>query len=118
MKKLKPNRMAKKNRKFMKNTAAYARRKETQKHQRLSRERGMFHPRNLARSVGIFIGQVTDEISPKNAAYNWKAYVEAAVKHPKELKNMLNPPKDIRDCSGRVVRKVKASSTYGEVKQA
>ena len=93
MKKQKPNRMNQKNRKFIKNTAAFRKRMETQKHQRESREEGVLHPRSLARSVGIFIGQVTDDISAKNAAYNWKAYMNGAISHPKELKAMLNPVK-------------------------
>jgi hypothetical protein len=108
---MKKNRMSKKNRKMIHNTLAFKRRKETQKHQRLARENGVFSPRKLARSVGIFVGMVTDEINPKEAAFNWKAYVEAVIKHPKEFHAMMNPKKDIRDSSGtvsRVIRKVKA----------
>lgn len=106
----KVNRMGKK-RKFIKNTAAFRKRQETRKHQRLARENGVFSPRKLARSVGIFVGMVTDEINPKEAAFNWKAYVEAVIKHPKEFHAMMNPKKDIQDSSGtvsRVIRKVKA----------
>lgn len=119
MKKLKPDRMKKKNRKFIKGTAAYERRKFTQYFQREARKNGTtFSPRCLARSVGIFVGQVTDEISAKKAAFNWKAYMEGVINHPREFRAMLNPKKDIRDSSGRVIRKVKASSTYGEVEKA
>lgn len=106
---MKKNRMSKKNRKMIHYTLAFKRRKETQKHQRLARENGVFSPRKLARSVGIFVGMVTDEINPKEAAYNWKAYVEGVIKHPREFRAMMNPVKDIRDSSGhtgRVIRKV------------
>ena len=103
MKKLKPNRMNHKNRKMIHNTAAFKRRKETQKNQRLSRESGIVSPRRLARSVGQFIGQVVDKVSVANASRNWKPYVQAAVEHPKEYKEMLNPPKRLPK---RVIRKV------------
>lgn len=102
MKKRKP-------RKFISGTKEYGRRKRTQYFQREARKNGIISPRCLARSVGLFVGQVTDDISAKNAARNWKAYVEGAVNHPREFRAMLNPVKDIRDCSGhtgRVIRKV------------
>lgn len=102
MKKLKPDRMKKKNRKFIKGTAAYERRKFTQYFQREARKNGTtFSPRCLARSVGIFVGQVTDEISAKKAAFNWKAYMEGVINHPREFRAMLNPVKP-----KRVIRKV------------
>ena len=103
---MKKNRMSKKNRKMIHNTLAFKRRKETQKHQRLARENGVFSPRKLARSVGIFVGMVTNEINPKEAAINWKVYVEVVIKHPKEFHAMLNPVKNARDCKARVIRKV------------
>ena len=103
MKKQKPNRMSKKNRKMIHNTLAFKRRKTTQMYQRLSREAGIVSPRCLARSVGLFVGQVTDDISAANAAKNWKAYVEAAVNHPYQFRAMLNPQKRIPK---RVIRKL------------
>ena len=109
MKKQKPNRMSKKNRKYIKGSAAHYRRKLTQFNQREAEKTGIVSPRRLARSVGVFVGQVTDEISANKAAYNWKAYVEGVIKHPREFRAMMNPVKDIRDCSGhtgRVIRKV------------
>jgi hypothetical protein len=106
MKKQKPNRMSKKNRKYIKGSAAHYRRKLTQFNQREARKNGIISPRRLARSVGVFVGQVTDEISANKAAYNWKAYVEGVIKHPREFRAMMNPVKDIRDSSGRVIRKV------------
>ena len=100
MKKRKP-------RKFIKGTKEFNRRKTTQMFQKKAREEGTtFSPRRLSRSVGLFVGQVTDEISAKNAARNWKAYIEGVIKHPREFRAMMNPVKDIRDSSGRVIRKV------------
>ena len=99
MKKRKP-------RKFISGTKEYERRKRTQYFQREARKNGIISPRRLARSVGVFVGQVTDEISANKAAYNWKAYVEGVIKHPREFRAMMNPVKDIRDSSGRVIRKV------------
>lgn len=102
MKKRKP-------RKFISGTKEYGRRKRTQYFQREARKNGIISPRRLARSVGVFVGQVTDEISANKAAYNWKAYVEGVIKHPREFRAMMNPMKDIRDSSGhtgRVIRKV------------
>lgn len=102
MKKRKP-------RKFISGTKEYGRRKRTQYFQREARKNGIISPRRLARSVGVFVGQVTDEISANKAAYNWKAYVEGVIKHPREFRAMMNPVKDIRDSSGhtgRVIRKV------------
>ena len=103
MKKRKP-------RKFIKGTKEFNRRKTTQMFQREAREEGTtFSPRRLSRSVGLFVGQVTDDISASNAARNWKAYIEGVIKHPREFRAMMNPVKDIRDCSGhtgRVIRKV------------
>lgn len=99
MKKQKPNRMSKKNRKFIKGSAAYYRRKLTQFNQREAEKTGIVNPRRLARSVGQFIGQVVDGVSVANASRNAKAYIQAAVEHPKEYREMLNPPK-------RVIRKV------------
>ena len=102
MKKLKPNRMKKKNRKMIRHTEAFRRRMETQKNQREALKNGLtFHPRCLARSVGVFVGQITDEISAKNAAFNWKVYMEAVINHPHEFRSMLNPVKP-----KRVIRKV------------
>jgi len=104
MKKQKPNRMAKKNRKLIRHTEAFRRRMETQKNQREALKKGhTYHPRCLARSVSIFIGQITDDISAKNAALNWKAYMEAAIAHPHEFRAMLNPVKRLPN---RVIRKV------------
>lgn len=106
-KKLKPNRMAKKNRKFIKGSKEYERRKFTQYFQKAARKNGdTVSPRRLARSVGLFVGQVTDDISAKNAARNWKAYVQGAVNHPTQFRAMLNPVKNARDCKARVIRKV------------
>ena len=60
MKKRKP-------RKFIKGTKEFNRRKTTQMFQKKAREEGTtFSPRRLSRSVGLFVGQVTDEISAKN----------------------------------------------------
>lgn len=102
MKKRKP-------RKFISGTKEYGRRKRTQYFQREARKNGIISPRRLVRSVGVFVGQVTDEISANKAAYNWKAYVEGVIKHSREFRAMMNPVKDIRDSSGhtgRVIRKV------------
>ena len=102
MKKRKP-------RKFISGTKEYGRRKRTQYFQREARKNGIISPRRLARSVDVFVGQVTDEISANKAAYNWKAYVEGVIKYPREFRAMMNPVKDIRDSSGhtgRVIRKV------------
>ena len=102
MKKQKPNRMSKKNRKYIKGSAAYYKRKLTQFNQREALKNGLtFHPRCLARSVGIFVGQIADEISAKNAAINWKVYIEGVINHPHEFRSMLNPVKP-----KRVIRKV------------
>ena len=103
MKKQKPNRMSKKNRKYIKGSAAHYRRKLTQFKQREARKAGTLSPRCLARSVGLFVGQVTEEISAKNAARNWKSYVQAAVEHPYEFRAMMNPVKQVPK---RIIRKV------------
>ena len=109
---MKKNRMAKKNRKFIRHTEAFRRRMETQKHQREARMNGnTFHPRSLARGIGISVGIITDEINRKHAAFNWKAYMEAVINHPREFHQMMNPVKNSRDSSGkvnRVIRKVEA----------
>ena len=97
---MKKNRMAKQNRKFIKHTEAFRRRIETQKHQREARMNGTtFHPRSLARGVGISVGMITDEINRKHAALNWKAYMEAVINHPREFHQMMNPAKHIRKIS-------------------
>lgn len=103
MKKQKPNRMSKKNRKYIKGSAAYYKRKLTQFNQREAEKTGTVSPRRLARSVGQFIGQVVDGVSVANASQNAKAYIQAAIEHPKEYKEMLNPPKRLPT---RVIRKV------------
>lgn len=87
MKKQRPNRMSKRNRKFIKHTEAFRRRMETQKHQRESAAEGILYPRSLARSVGKNIGSLAEGISLKNAAFNWKAYCEAAMKVPNQNPN-------------------------------
>ena len=107
MKKQKPNRAKQKNRKFIPGTKAYYRRKYTQFMQREARKNGILSPRCLARSVGLFVGQVTDDISAANAAKNWKAYVEAAVNHPYQFRAMLNPQKRIPK---RVIRKLEGGA--------
>ena len=107
MKKQKPNRAKQKNRKFIKGTAAYYRRKLTQFEQREARKNVIVSPRSLARSVGLFVGQVTDDISVANAAKNWKAYVKGAVKYPYQFRAMLNPQKTI---SKRVIRKLEGGA--------
>lgn len=109
---MKKNRMAKKNRKFIKGSAAYYKRKFTQYYQKEARKNGTtYSPRGLARCVGIFVGMVTDDIDRKHAVFNWKAYMEAVVNHPREFHQMMNPVKNSRDSSGkvnRVIRKVEA----------
>ena len=108
MKKVKPNRMSKRKRKFVKGSKEWNRRKETQYFQNLARKNGdTLSPRSLGRKVGIFVGQVTDDISAANAAKNWKAYVEAAVNHPYQFRAMLNPQKTI---SKRVIRKIEGGA--------
>ena len=107
MKKQKPNRAKQKNRKFIPGTKAHYRRKYTQFMQREARKNGILSPRCLARSVGLFVGQVTNDISAANAAKNWKAYVEAAVNHPYQFRAMLNPQKTI---SKRVIRKIEGGA--------
>ena len=83
MKKVKPNRAKQKNRKFIKGTAAYYRRKYTQFMQRESRKDGaVFHPRSLARSVGRVIGCLGAGVTPSRAAANFRLYADAAIKVP------------------------------------
>ena len=107
MKKQKPNRAKQKNRKFIKGTAAYYRRKLTQFEQREARKNGIVSPRSLARSVGLFVGQITDDISANHAALNWKAYIKGAINHPYQFRAMLNPQKRIPN---RVIRKIEGGA--------
>ena len=76
------NRDKKKNRKFIKGTAAHFRRKSTQYHQRKSRERGTFTPRSLARSVSRSIGSAGLEIAPSVAARNFNVLMKQIIKVP------------------------------------
>ena len=84
--------MAKKNRprKMIPHTAAFMRRMETQKHQRISREYGIVSPRSLARTVGKWVGTITDEISASKVAVNWKAYMQGTIEYPGEFRSMMN----------------------------
>ncbi len=70
----------------MKKGAAYNRKKTTQKQQREAA--ASYHPRNLARNVGKTIGSLANQISPNQAAKNWRVYVDAAMKVPSEGKKL------------------------------
>lgn len=74
MKKQKPNRMAKKNRKFISNTSAHYRRMDTQYFQRQAAKRGVLHPRGLARSVAANINSVHGD-SPTAIKALWRAII-------------------------------------------
>ena len=115
MKKLKLNRMKKKNRKFIHNTAAYERRKETQYYQRQAEKRGILHPRGLARSVAASINGMHGD-SPTAIAGFWRAiiyrlprtgqkylYPERHGGHSRKIRKAVPGP----DCSGIVMAGVK-----------
>ena len=115
MKKLKPNRMKKKNRKFIHNTAAYEHRKETQYYQRQAEKRGILSPRGLARSVAASINGMRGD-SPTAIAGFWRAiiyrlprtgqkylYPERHGGHSRRVKKVAPGP----DCTGFVMAGVK-----------
>ena len=74
MKKQKLNRMKKKNRKFIRGTHAYEKRKETQYYQRQAEKRGILAPRGLARSVAASINGMQGD-SPTAIAGFWRAMI-------------------------------------------
>ena len=117
MKKLKPNRMKKKNRKFIHNTAAYEHRKETQYYQRQAEKRGILSPRGLARSVAASINGMQGD-SPTAIAGFWRAiiyrlprtgqkylYPERHGGHSRRVKKVKVAPGP--DCTGFVMAGVK-----------
>lgn len=92
MKKQKPNRAAKKNRKFISGSAAYNRRQETRYYQRQAEKRGMLHPRGLARSVAASISGTQGQKA--NAIKGiWRAII---YRLPKNGQRYLYPERHIR----------------------
>lgn len=117
MKKLKLNRMKKKNRKFIHKTAAYERRKETQYYQRQAAKRGILAPRGLARSVARNISALQGQKSNAIAGL-WRAiiyrlprtgqkylYPERHGGHSRRVKKVKAAPGP--DCTGFVMAGVK-----------
>lgn len=81
------NRMNPKKRKFIHNTLAYRRRKETQYHQQEAAKEGTLSPRGLARSVGRTIGALGADLPPSVAAHHYRDYARAAMKVPLQGKD-------------------------------
>ena len=115
MKKQKPDRMKKKNRKFIPGTHAQFKRKETQYSQRQAEKRGILSPRGLARSVAASINGMRGD-SPTAIAGFWRAiiyrlprtgqkylYPERHGGHSRRVKKVAPGP----DCTGFVMAGVK-----------
>lgn len=115
MKKLKLNRMKKKNRKFIRGTHAYEKRKETQYYQRQAEKRGVLAPRGLARSVAASINGMQGSKQTAIAGL-WRAiiyrlprtgqkylYPERHGGHTRRIRKAVPGP----DCSGIVMAGVK-----------
>ena len=113
MKKQKPNRMAKKNRKFISNTSAHNRRMETQYFQRQAAKRGVLHPRGLARTVAASINGMQG--SKQNAiAGLWRAII---YRLPRTGQKYLYPEKHIGN-SRRITKAVPGPDCTGFIKMA